>query len=139
MHAVGSLRAERVESGFETAQWTEPSAVIDPVDVEENYEHKRSRGLPYGPEFRSARRIFARDGRSAGEVSLSEKAEPRATEYALHPVILDGSLHVFSAAARTVEGRGVKLKLPVRFSRILFLQSPGASALTRTEVLRCNE
>lgn len=139
VHAVGSLRAERVESGFETAQWTEPSAVLDPVDVEENYEHKRSRGLPYGPEFRSARRIFARDGRSAGEVSLSEKAGPRATEYALHPVILDGSLHVFSAAARTVEGRGVKLKLPVRFPRILFLQSPGASALTRTEVLRCNE
>lgn len=139
VHAVGSLRAERVESAFEAARWTDPAADLDPVDVEENYEHKRSRGLPYGPEFRSARRMFARDGRSAGEVSLAEKAAARVAEYALHPVILDGSLHVFSAAARTIEARGVKLKLPVRFSRILFLRPPGASVLTRTEVLRCND
>ena len=139
VHAVGSLRAERVESAFEAARWTDPADELDPVDVGENYEHKRSRGLPYGPEFRAARRMFARAGRSAGEVSLSEKAAARADEYALHPVILDGSLHVFSAGARTVEARGVKLKLPVRFSRILFLRPPGAAALARTEVLRCND
>lgn len=138
-HAVGSLRAERVESDFESTQWTSPEDEFDEIDVEENYEHKRACGLPYGPEFRSARRMFARDGRSAGEVSLSEKAAQRAASYALHPVLLDGSLHVFSAAARTVEARGVKLKLPVRFSRILFLRSPGAAALTRTQVLHCNE
>ena len=139
VHAVGSLRAERVESAFEAATWSDPAGELDPVDVGENYEHKRSRGLPYGPEFRAAHRVFARAGRSAGEVSLAEKAAARVAEYALHPVILDGSLHVFSAAARTVEARGVKLKLPVRFSRILFLRPPGASVLTRTEVLRCND
>lgn len=139
VHAVGSLRSERVESEFEASRWSDPSSDLEEVDVEENYEHKRNRGLPYGPEFRSARRLFAREGRSAGNVSLGEKAEKRAGDYALHPVILDGSLHVFSAAARTVEERGVKLKLPVRFSKVLFLRPPGPSVRVRASVLHCNE
>ncbi len=139
LHAVGSLRAERVESEFESSRWPDPFAELDEVDVGENYEHKRARGLPYGPEFRAARRLFARAGRSAGEVSLSEKAAKRVGDYALHPVILDGALHVFSAAARNMEERGVKLKLPVRFARILFLRPPGAAVRTRAAVLHCNE
>lgn len=139
VHAAGSLRSERVDSEFESARWSDPQTELDEVDVTENYEHKRARGLPYGPEFRSARRLFAREGRSAGHVSLGEKAAKRAPDYALHPVILDGSLHVFSAAARTVEERGVKLKLPVRFSKILFLRPPGASVQTRAVVHHCNE
>ncbi|MEI7864136.1 MAG: SDR family NAD(P)-dependent oxidoreductase [Chthoniobacterales bacterium] len=139
LHAVGSLRSERVESSFEASRWTPPANDLDPIDVDENYEHKRSRGLPYGPEFRVARDVHARDGHSCGLVELSEKAAKRAGEYALHPVILDASLHVFSAGARTVEDRNVKLKLPVRFSRILFLRSPGSAARVRAEVLHCNE
>ena len=52
---------------------------------------------------------------------------PRAAEYALHPVLFDGALQVFSAGAATVEDRRARMKLPVRFARILFLRSPGAS------------
>ena len=45
----------------------------------------------------------------------------RAGEYALHPVLFDGALQVFSAGAATVEDRQARMKLPVRFARILFL------------------
>ena len=34
--------------------------------------------------------------------------------------------------------RGSQLKLPVRFGRILFLHSPGASTRVRASVLECN-
>lgn len=139
VHVVGSLRAERVESSFESSRWRDPRGELDQADVEENYEHKRNRGLRYGPEFRVARELYARDGESAGLVSLSAKAAPRAGEYALHPAVLDGALHVFSAGARTVEERGVKLKLPVRFSRILFLRSPGARTRVNAKVTQCND
>ena len=139
VHAVGSLRAERVESSFEDTRWHSPDGELDPADIDEHYEHKRNRGLRYGPEFRAARQLFARNGASAGIVSLSDAIADRAGEYALHPVILDGALHVFSAGARTVESRGVKLKLPVRFARILYLRSPGASSRVHARVLRCND
>src|SRR4030095_13632720 len=59
-------------------------------------------------------------------------------EYALHPVLLDGALQTFSAGAATIEDRRSRMKLPVRFARILFLRSPGASAQVRARVLQCN-
>ena len=139
VHVVGSLRGERVESSFESARWQNPAGRLDPADIGEHYEHKRDRGLRYGPEFRAARELFASAGESAGVVSLSEAAAERAAEYALHPVVLDAALHVFSAGARTVEARGVKLKLPVRFSRILFLRSPGACGRVNAKVTHCND
>ena len=139
VHVVGSLRGERVESSFETTRWESGAGRLDPADIDEHYEHKRNRGLRYGPEFRAARELFASAGESAGIVSLSEATAKRATEYALHPVVLDAALHVFSAGARTVEARGVKLKLPVRFSRILFLRSPGPQARVNAKVTHCND
>jgi NADPH:quinone reductase-like Zn-dependent oxidoreductase/SAM-dependent methyltransferase/acyl carrier protein len=72
-------------------------------------------------------------------VALSESIAPRAGEYPLHPVLLDGALHVFSAGRSTIEARGSQLKLPVRFGRILFLRSPGASARVRASVVQCND
>jgi hypothetical protein len=85
-------------------------------------------GLCYGEEFRPIRELSAGAGRSAGRVILSEAVSPRADEYALHPVLFDGALQVFSAGAATVEGRQARIKLPVGFRRILFLSSPGASS-----------
>src|SRR4029434_2178987 len=41
---------------------------------------------------------------------------------------------IFSAGAATVEGRQARLKLPVRFDKILFLRSPGASSLVEAGV-----
>ncbi|MFZ4482656.1 MAG: SDR family NAD(P)-dependent oxidoreductase [Chthoniobacterales bacterium] len=139
VHVVGSMRGERVETTFETTRWLPPEGRLDPMDLEEHYQHKRDRGLNYGPEFRVAHEIFARAGEASGLVALSADAARRAAEYAVHPVILDGALHVFSAGARTVEARGQKLKLPVRFGRIVFLRSPGARSRVQSAVTHCNE
>jgi NADPH:quinone reductase-like Zn-dependent oxidoreductase/SAM-dependent methyltransferase/acyl carrier protein len=54
-------------------------------------------------------------------------------------VLFDGALQTFSAGAATVEDRKARLKLPVRFARILFLRSPGASTRVRAGVLECND
>jgi hypothetical protein len=96
-------------------------------------------GLGYGETFRSVRELCAADGKSSGRVALSESIAPRAGEYPLHPVLLDGALHVFSAGRSTVEARGSQLKLPVRFGRILFLRSPGASARVCASVIQCTD
>jgi acyl transferase domain-containing protein/NADPH:quinone reductase-like Zn-dependent oxidoreductase/SAM-dependent methyltransferase/acyl carrier protein len=142
LHVVGSMRSERTESGFAATTFdtgdSQTPGQMKPVDIDAFYRYMNDLGLRYGDEFRSVRELTAGQGVSAGRVTLSEASAPRAVEYPLHPVLLDGALHVFSAGRATVEARGSQLKLPVRFGRILFLHSPGASTQVRASVLECN-
>ena len=96
-------------------------------------------GLRYGEEFRPIRELWAGGGKSEGRVGLSAAIAPRAGEYSLHPVLFDGALQVFSAGAATVEGRSAGLRLPVRFARIVFLRTPGATGLVRAGVTLAND
>src|SRR5437763_1046132 len=143
LHVVGSMRGERTESAFavSTVQADEDpaSAHLQSIEVDAFYEYMRDLGLDYGEEFRSVRELRAAEGESTGRIALSATAAKRAAGYPLHPVLLDGALHVFSAGRATIEARGSQLKLPVRFGRILFLRSPGASAQVRARVLNCTD
>ena len=143
LHVVGSMRAERTESRFAGSSFeSEIQPVISklkPIDIEAFYRYMNDLGLGYGDTFRSVRELSAANGESSGRVALSESIAPRAGEYPLHPVLLDGALHVFSAGRSTVEARGSQLKLPVRFGRILFLHSPGASTRVRASVVQCTD
>src|SRR3954471_17961823 len=137
------MRGERTESVF-AASTLQPeadraSAHLQSVDINAFYQYMRDLGLDYGEEFRSVRDLSAAEGESAGRVALSASTAKRAAEYPLHPVLLDGALHIFSAGRATVETRGSQLKLPVRFGRILFLRSPGAAAQVRARVLTCTD
>lgn len=139
VHVVGSMRSERTESSFGNSVLEAPGADLEPEGVGAFYGHMSDLGLRYGDEFKPVRELAAGNGHSAGRVSLSENISSRAAEYPLHPVLMDGALHVFSAGSKTVEDRKAKMKLPVRFARILFLRSPGASAQVRAKVLHFNE
>jgi acyl transferase domain-containing protein/acyl carrier protein len=139
VHVVGSMRAERTESSFGSTTWEAPGAELEPQGIGEFYGHMSDLGLRYGDEFKPVRELAAGGGKAKGRVSLSKEISGRAGEYALHPVLLDGALHVFSAGAKTVEDRKAKMKLPVRFAKILFLRSPGASSLVSAKVLHFNE
>jgi acyl transferase domain-containing protein/acyl carrier protein/SAM-dependent methyltransferase len=139
VHVVGSMRSERTESSFGASEWQTPGPELEPEGVGQFYGHMSDLGLRYGDEFRPIRELAAGGGKSAGRVSLSEGISKRAAEYVLHPVLLDGALQIFSAGAKTVEDRRAKMKLPVRFARILFLRSPGASSKVSARVLHFND
>jgi len=140
LHVVGSMRSERTESPFASASWAgEANPALETVEVDGFYRYMSDLGLRYGDEFRPIRELAAGGGQSAGRVSLSEAVAARAGEYALHPVLLDGALQTFSAGAATVEERRTAMKLPVRFSRILFLRPPGPTVRVAASVVHCNE
>ncbi len=136
-HVVGSMRGERTESSFAASAWEASS--WPNVGLDSFYDHMADMGLRYGEEFRPIRELSAGAGKSAGRVSLGQTLAHRAPEYPLHPVLFDGALQIFSAGAATMEGRSAGLRLPVRFSRILFLRSPGASSLVRAGVKQAND
>nr|MBA3651821.1 polyketide synthase dehydratase domain-containing protein [Chthoniobacterales bacterium] len=125
--------SERTESSFSSSKW-KANLKTQSVEVDGFYRHMSDLGLRYGDEFRPIRELAAGSGKSTGRVTLSDAIAPRADEYALHPVIFDGALQVFSAGAATVEGRQARMKLPVRFGRILYLGSPGAATRVRAKV-----
>jgi NADPH:quinone reductase-like Zn-dependent oxidoreductase/malonyl CoA-acyl carrier protein transacylase/SAM-dependent methyltransferase/acyl carrier protein len=127
LHVVGSMRGERTESTFASSKWADLPG-MQSVAVDGFYRRMNDLGLRYGEEFRPVRELSAGAGRSTGHVVLSATLSPRAGEYAMHPVIFDGALQVFSAGAATVEDRQARMKLPVGFRRILFLDSPGPSS-----------
>jgi acyl transferase domain-containing protein/NADPH:quinone reductase-like Zn-dependent oxidoreductase/SAM-dependent methyltransferase/acyl carrier protein/short-subunit dehydrogenase len=137
LHVAGTMRGERTEASFGSSTF-EGSADLTPLVVEDFYGYMSDLGLPYGEEFRPIRQLAVGQGRSEGQVELSEKTSPRASEYSLHPVLFDGSLHIFSAAAAAMEDRKAGLKLPVRFSKILFLHSPGDTSRVRATVHHCS-
>lgn len=139
VHVIGSMRGERTESGFNSSTWEGASEGLQSLDVTDFYQHMSDLGLRYGDEFRAVRELWAGGGKAAGKVSLSENIAHRAGEYCLHPVLLDGALHTFSAGSKTVEDRKAKMKLPVRFGRILFLKSPGAITHVKARVVQFNE
>ena len=136
LHVVGSMRGERTESPFAFSEWTRPDG--EPVEVAGFYRYMSDLGLRYGDEFRPIRELAAGGGKSSGKVALSEGIAERAGEYPLHPVLFDGALQIFSAGAVTIEDRRSRMKLPVRFTRILFLRSPGASSRVCASVIECN-
>lgn len=140
VHVVGSMRGERTETAFAHTKWED----VKPKDLPSQdltgfYQHMSDMGLRYGEEFRGVKELAAAGGVSHGKVALTEESAKRAGEYQLHPVLMDAALHVFSAGAKTVESRKAKLKLPVRFQRILFLRSPGASSQVRASVQGFND
>ena len=136
LHVVGSMRGERTESPFASSEWTRVDG--ETVEVAGFYRYMSDLGLRYGDEFRPIRELAAGGGKSSGKVALSDAIAERAGEYPLHPVLFDGALQIFSAGAATIEDRRSRMKLPVRFARILFLRSPGASSRVRASVIECN-
>ena len=140
VHVIGSMRGERTESSFVGSVWdSAPTPGLEAVGLDNFYGHMSEMGLRYGEEFRPIRELSAGGGKSAGRVSLGEAIAHRAAEYPLHPVLFDGALQIFSAGAATIEGRTAGLRLPVRFARILFLRSPGASSFVRAGVKHAND
>ncbi|HTD55061.1 MAG TPA: acyltransferase domain-containing protein, partial [Silvibacterium sp.] len=138
LHVAGSMRGERTESSFalSTRAGSQPHG-LNPVGLDEFYSHMEEMGLRYGDEFRPIRELSAGAGKSTSRVRLSDSIANRASEYAVHPVLFDGALQTFSAAAATTEDHSSSLKLPVRFTRILFLRSPGSGGRVHTHVQQC--
>jgi len=72
---------------------TMPPEDGEPLDVDAYYRQLSDRGLQYGSEFRTIRRLVRGAGRAFADVSIAG-----ANGYCLHPALLDGCLQSSGAA-----------------------------------------
>ena len=99
LHVVGSMRGERTESRlrrFDLNGTRRELAIWSRWKWTRFYRYMSDLGLRYGEEFRPIRELAAgaRCNRRAGW-RFPRTIARRAGEYPLHPVLLDGALHMF--------------------------------------------
>ncbi|MET8584708.1 type I polyketide synthase [Streptomyces collinus] len=83
-------------------QWPPAGAVAVPVD--DVYETMFARGYDYGPVFQGLKGAWQRGEEMFAEITLPEQAQTDAARYALHPALLDASLHAMGLTGDSADG-----------------------------------
>ena len=139
LHVVGSMRGERTESAFAASTWERKRAAgrRSRSRSKDFYRHMSDLGLRYGEEFRPIRELAAGAGHSAGRVALSETIARRAANMRCTRCCSMARCRSFPRARRRWRIARPRMKLPVRFARILFLRVAGRVEL-RARVRCCS-
>ncbi len=89
----------------------------------EFYDLLQSRGVTYGPGFRSVQHVWTKDAESLGYISLPESLRHETEVYQIHPAILDGCLQVLAATQNASHEQS--FYLPTGCKQIRFFSKPG--------------
>ncbi|MGL5864073.1 MAG: SDR family oxidoreductase, partial [Phycicoccus sp.] len=95
------------------------------IGVADAYERFAAQGYDYGPAFRGLRRCWSRDAEVFAEVALPESQRVQASDYGLHPALLDASLHAMMLLTLDADAEPV---LPFEWAGA-GLHATGATAL----------
>ncbi|WJV44905.1 SDR family NAD(P)-dependent oxidoreductase [Streptomyces flavofungini] len=130
-HAAGVLAAadpsdaRPADADSDLAQWPPTGAVA--VETTELYAGFAAAGLGYGPAFQGVRAAWRRGDEVFAEVALADAQSDDASAYALHPALLDASLHGLALTAVGDDGTA-GARLPFSWTGVT-LYATGASAL----------
>ncbi|MGA5732029.1 type I polyketide synthase [Streptomyces seoulensis] len=104
-----------------------PPAAGEPVDAEQVYRALGDLGFGYGPVFQGVRAAWTRGEEVFADLALDTDSAARATDFGLHPALLDAVFH--AAVGPLVEGGpGGRLPLPFAFDGVQVARS-GVGAL----------
>ncbi|WP_337191990.1 SDR family NAD(P)-dependent oxidoreductase [Streptomyces sp. HUCO-GS316] len=131
-HADGVLGSGVPSDSTGLTEWPPPGAVAVPVD--EVYETMFTLGYGYGPVFQGLRAAWQRGDEMFAEIALPEQAHTEAARYALHPALLDASLHAMGLAGADEGGATM---LPFSWSGVA-VHAHGARGL-RVRITRAGD
>ncbi|MCX2953662.1 SDR family NAD(P)-dependent oxidoreductase [Lentzea sp. NEAU-D7] len=125
LHASGALAVEpSAPHQWSTTSW--PPAGAREVALDGVYDDLAATGLAYGPVFRGLRGVWVAGNDVFAEVALPEPAGADAAEFAVHPALLDASLHAIGfGGAGDDDGRA---RLPFSWSGVS-VHAIGATSL----------
>ncbi|MFD7339105.1 type I polyketide synthase, partial [Streptomyces violascens] len=93
LHATGTLSGTVAEPDDSADLLVWPPAEAQEVELGDVYERLLEHGYGYGPAFQGLRRVWHNDTGIFAEVTLSDDERTRATDFLLHPALLDAALH----------------------------------------------
>ena len=98
LHATGSLRvstAAHAEALFDRVD--AQARCTEAINGADYYERVRDLGLEFGSSFRGIRELWRRDGEALGRVEMPDELVAQASQYAIHPALLDACFHLLGA------------------------------------------
>jgi acyl transferase domain-containing protein len=122
LHVAGRVLAG--SGAADAAAWPDDSEAIN---VEDYYRQFAGRGLGYGQDFRTIRKLHRTAEGSAAEVSVED-----ASPYLLHPALLDGCLQATAAAQPA--GDNSNLYVPTGMARLELFCEAGNRVWVRARV-----
>ncbi len=78
----------------------ELSTVGDPAQAALFYDRLHENGVSFGPAFRTVRSLNGNDSETVARIQLNATEVAGASEYGVHPALLDGCLQTLVAAAK---------------------------------------
>jgi len=136
MHAMGmvSLQAHTPPA---QADWDAlRKQCPENLDVEELYQRLATRGLNYQDVFRGIREIYKGNGVAIGKVSLPTEFQRDATNFSIHPALLDAGLQVLSATLMEALGDDKATYLPVHIEQLDLYDTRGITEVWCTARLK---
>ncbi len=122
LHAAGRVLAGSGSAG--TAVWPDS---VEEIDVGNFYRQFAGRGLGYGQDFRTIRKLHRTQEGSAAEVGV-----PDAGDYLLHPALLDGCLQATAGAQLALDNSHTYV--PTGLARLELFREPGNNVWARTSL-----
>ncbi|WP_329082803.1 type I polyketide synthase [Streptosporangium sp. NBC_01469] len=130
LHATGLLAAENETAGTTWTGEDWPPAGATPVESESLYDRLAESGFGYGPVFQGVTSAWTRGDEVFAEVSLDETSGARASNFGIHPALLDATFHaaIDGLIADLPEGR---LPLPFSFAGVRLYRGGADSVRAR--------
>jgi acyl transferase domain-containing protein/NADPH:quinone reductase-like Zn-dependent oxidoreductase/NADP-dependent 3-hydroxy acid dehydrogenase YdfG/acyl carrier protein len=123
-NATGALRpqAQAPQPEVELDSWPPPGA--DSLEVEFLYDRLAEHGFHYGPAFACLRAAWRRGEELFGEVELDPEQGQGSDRFAIHPALLDASLHL-----ELLDGGTEEPRLPFSWGGVCLHGPPVADCL----------
>ena len=123
-HASATLSDQAPEPfGFDATLW--PPQGAEALSAEGLYERLGAAGLEYGPAFQGVEAAWRQGTDLYAEVSLAAEQEGEAKRYAVHPALLDATIHPAFLTADESQA----LRLPFAFADVAARAAEGPTAL----------
>ncbi|NES40467.1 type I polyketide synthase [Moorena sp. SIO2C4] len=87
------------------------------IDIQQHYQQFKSRGIDYGNSFQGIKQLWKGQGKALGKIALPEEIAGQATDYQLHPALLDAALQILGHAIGNTETDD-KAYLPVGIDKL---------------------
>ncbi|NEO43741.1 MAG: type I polyketide synthase [Moorea sp. SIO4A3] len=87
------------------------------IDIQQHYQQFKSRGIDYGSSFQGIKQLWKGQGKALGKIALPEEIAGQATDYQLHPALLDTALQILGHAISNTE-TDAQAYLPVGIDKL---------------------
>jgi myxalamid-type polyketide synthase MxaB len=136
LHASGKIWVENATEeppANELSLWQSWASTLSATDY---YQQLERRGMEYGSSFQGIQKLWSQATEALGEIELPQELISSATEYQLHPVLLDASFQVIGAAV--ADAGTQEAYLPVGLQRLRLYRRPSQKLWSKVTLYPVN-